>query len=248
MELFIVTMLTLIAIQTSYLFLTRVLKKGQQRTSRPIFVDTSVLIDGRITSVARSGFVDTALYIPRSVIGELQLLADTGDSDKRTRARHGLDVVAELQEMPMVKVKIFRDSNRAEEGVDSRLLKLAKRYNGSICTIDYNLAKVALVEGIKVLNINDLAMSLRMLHLPGEKTHIELIQHGQDSHQAVGYLGDGTMVVIERASSYIGKTVEVEFIRSLQTAAGRMMFAKLVNEKESSRESKHRKQSNPKSK
>lgn len=244
MEIFIITLLIVIVAQTTYLMWARLSKTKQKRTIRPVFVDTSVLIDGRIILVAQSGFIDATLYIPRSVLGELQTLADNGDSDKRARARHGLDVVAELQRMPTVKVEVFRDSNKAEEGVDSRLLKLAKRHHGSICTIDYNLSKVALVEGIKVLNINDLAMGLRMMHLPGERTFIGLLQPGQDSHQAVGYLGDGTMVVVERASSYIGKTVEVEFIRSLQTAAGRMMFAKLIDDKQPAHGSRHNRTSN----
>jgi len=135
--------------------------------------------------------------------------------------------------MKGVNVEIFQDGSKAEEGVDERLLKLAKQYNGAVCTIDYNLNKVAQVEGIIVLNVNDLAMSLRMAYLPGEKILLELTQKGQDSHQAVGHLTDGTMVVVERASKFIGKTVEIEFIRSLQTAAGKMMFAKLVEPKKS---------------
>jgi uncharacterized protein YacL len=158
-------------------------------------------------------------------------MADHADTEKRSRARHGLDIVTELQNMPGIKVEIFQDGSRAEEGVDERLLKLAKQYNGSICTIDFNLNKVAQVEGIKVLNVNDLAMSLRMAYLPGEKMLLELTGKGQDGHQAVGHLIDGTMVVVEHASSQIGKTVEVEFIRSLQTAAGKMMFAKMVDSK-----------------
>jgi hypothetical protein len=130
--------------------------------------------------------------------------------------------------MPEVDVEILQDGSKAEEGVDERLLKLAKKRSGAICTIDYNLNKVAVVEGIAVLNVNELAQSLRMAYLPGEKILLELVQKGQDSHQAVGYLADGTMVVIEHASKYIGQTVEVEFIRSLQTAAGKMMFARRV--------------------
>ena len=139
--------------------------------------------------------------------------------------------MAELQRMPKVKVEIFQDGSRAEEGVDERLLNLAKKHQGSICTIDYNLNKVALVENINVLNVNDLAMSLRMAYLPGEKMLLELTQKGQDSHQAVGHLSDGTMVVVEHASNRIGQTAEIEFIRSLQTAAGKMMFAKIIENK-----------------
>lgn len=191
-----------------------------------IFVDTSVLIDGRILAVAQSGFITATLAIPRSVMGELQLLADNADSEKRSRARHGMDVAKELQDMKNVSVELFQDSERADEGVDNRLLSLAKTYDGALCTIDYNLSKVAEVEGIRICNVNELAKNLRMAYLPGEKTKIELVQKGESSHQGVGYLPDGTMVVVEQASGNIGQTVEVEFIRSLQTAAGKMMFAK----------------------
>jgi uncharacterized protein YacL len=232
MEIIIIILLLIIMAEVSYLVAVNTKKLSHKKAVRPIFVDTSVLIDGRIIAVAQSGFVGGTLSIPRSVIGELQFLADNADAEKRSRARHGLDVVAELQNMPGVKVEIFQDGSRAEEGVDERLLKLAKKYNGAICTIDYNLNKVAQVENITVLNVNDLAMSLRMAYLPGEKMLLELTGKGQDSHQAVGHLADGTMVVVEHANGQIGKTVEIEFIRSLQTAAGKMMFAKTTNPSE----------------
>lgn len=200
-----------------------------KRAHRQMFIDTSVLIDGRITSIAKSGFLSDTLVIPRSVIGELQLLADNADGEKRTRARHGLDVVSELQAMDEVEVAIYPDGSRAEEGVDERLLKLAKQHGGTLCTIDYNLNKVAQVEGIQVVNVNDLSKGLRMAYLPGEKLKISLTTKGNDSSQAVGHLEDGTMVVVEQAKGKIGTAVEVEVIRSLQTAAGRMMFARLID-------------------
>ena len=218
-------LLAIIAIQTTYLSARRLIKL-RRRNGRYVFVDTSVLIDGRIVSVAESGFIPGILAIPRSVLGELQFLADNGDTDKRTRARHGLDVVSELQELGTVETIIFNDSVRAEEGVDNRLLTLAKRHKGLLCTIDYNLNKVAQAGNLVVLNINELAKTLRMAYLPGEKMLLELTQKGNDGHQAVGHLVDGTMVVVEHAHQLIGKTVEVEFIRSLQTAAGKMMFAR----------------------
>lgn len=245
MESYIVIILAIILIETSYLVAVNTKKLSHKKEVRPIFVDTSVLIDGRIIAVAGSGFVSGVLNIPRSVIGELQFLADNADNEKRSRARHGLDVVSELQNMPGVQVKIFQDGSRAEEGVDERLLKLAKTYQGSICTIDYNLNKVAQVEGIVVLNVNDLAMSLRMAYLPGEKMLLELTQKGQDSHQAVGHLTDGTMVVVEHANDKIGQTVEIEFIRSLQTAAGKMMFAKLVGVKKQLKKNQPERKSKP---
>jgi rRNA-processing protein FCF1 len=228
MDTLIIVLLFLIAAEASYLTYTNFQKHGRTSQS-PIFVDTSVLIDGRIVSIAESGFMSRTLYIPRSVVGELQFLADNADSEKRTRARHGLDIINELQALTTVETKIFQDGTRAKDGVDNRLLELAKKHNGSICTIDYNLNKVAVVEGITVLNVNDLAKTLRMAYLPGEHISIEITQKGNDSHQGVGHLTDGTMVVVEQAGQLVGNTVEIEFIRSLQTAAGKMMFAKLAN-------------------
>jgi uncharacterized protein YacL len=211
-------------------YLVAKLPRQTNTKKRMILVDTSVLIDGRIIPVAKSGFIGDTLAIPRSVIGELQFLADNADHDKRARARQGLDNVKQLQDMDHLDVLILQDGSKAKEGVDERLLNLAKKHSGSvICTIDYNLNKVAVVEGIMVLNVNELAQGLRMSYLPGEQMLLELVQKGQDGHQGVGYLKDGTMVVVEQASKYIGKTVSIEFIRSLQTAAGRMMFARLVD-------------------
>ncbi len=210
-------------------YLVAKLPRQTNTKKRLILVDTSVLMDGRIIPIAKSGFIGDTLAIPRSVIGELQFLADNADHDKRSRARMGLDIVKELQDIDYLDVIILQDGSKAKEGVDERLLVLAKKHSGSvICTIDYNLNKVAVVEGIMVLNVNELAQSLRMSYLPGERMILELVQKGQDSHQGVGYLKDGTMVVVEQASKMIGKSVEIEFIRSLQTAAGRMMFARPV--------------------
>jgi len=207
-----------------------------KKQGRPILIDTSVLIDGRIISVAQSGFITDTLVIPRSVIGELQFLADNADHEKRARARHGLDVVTELQNIPHVTVEILQDGSKASEGVDERLLLLAKKHGAAICTIDYNLNKVAVVEGLTVLNVNELAQSLRMAYLPGEHMLLELVQKGQEQHQAVGYLPDGTMVVVENSQKNIGQSIEVEFIRSLQTAAGRMMFAKPIEKQVASKQ------------
>lgn len=228
MDTLIIVLLLVVLAELTYMLAKNQNKPITKDGSQPIFVDTSVLIDGRIISIAQSGFIGDTLVIPRSVVGELQFLADNADHEKRARARHGLDVISELQAMPKVKVEILQDGSKAEEGVDERLLNLAKQHGGAICTIDFNLNKVAQVEDLRVLNVNELAQSLRMSFLPGERTKIELTQKGQDSHQAVGYLPDGTMVVIEHAVKQIGQAVEVEFIRSLQTAAGKMMFAKLV--------------------
>ena len=214
--------------EISYL-LARLPKNSIKSKDRAILVDTSVLMDGRIAAVAQTGFIGGTLVIPRSVIGELQFLADHADSDKRARARYGLDVVTELQAMEQVDVELLQDGSHAREGVDDRLLKLAKQHGAVIMTLDYNLNKVAAVEGTEVLNLNELAQSIRMEHLPGEKITLEIIQKGQDAHQGVGYLPDGTMVVVDQANSQIGQTLDVEIVRNLQTAAGRMIFAKKID-------------------
>ena len=224
----VLLIITLIILgEVSYL-LARLPRNTLKTKGRALLVDTSVLMDGRITAVAKTGFIGDTLVIPRSVVGELQFLADHADSDKRARARYGLDVVTELQAMDEVEVELLQDGSKAREGVDERLLSLAKQHGAWLLTIDYTLNKVAAVEGIGVLNINELAQSIRMAHLPGEHLTLALLQKGQDAHQAVGHLPDGTMVVVEQASSQLGRTCEVEIIRNLQTAAGKMIFAKLV--------------------
>ncbi len=190
-----------------------------------VFIDTSSLIDGRILAAAATGFIPQKLVIPASVMAELQLLADGSDPDKRSKARYGIDVATMLRENSMLRVIIFEDG-AARSGVDDRLRELARKYKGYICTVDYNLNKVAGAEGIQVLNVNELAGGLRVNHLPGEKLSLTITQKGNDAHQGIGHLADGSMVVVEQASGEIGKTITVEIIRSLQTAAGRMLFAK----------------------
>ena len=195
---------------------------------RPIIVDSSVLIDGRIIDIAKTGFVPGSLIVPSSVLREMQYLADNADSDKRARARHGLDVVNQLQKLDTVDVEVLDDGLPQEGGVDERLVELSKSLGGLLLTLDFNLNKVATAESIQVLNINELAQTLRMSYLPGEKRYITLVNKGQDKTQAVGYLEDGTMVVVENAGGQIGQSVEVSFTRALQTAAGKMLFAKKI--------------------
>lgn len=223
----LLAILLVILLETSYI-MYKIQRQQTRSKNTSVYVDTSVLIDGRILAIAETGFITAELVIPRSVISELQLLADGSDHEKRSRARNGLDIAQKLRECEAVTVTLLQDG-AAKEGVDERLLQLAKKHGGMICTIDYNLNKVAQVEGIRVLNVNELAKNVRLLHLPGEVRSIELTQKGQDSHQGIGYIEDGTMVVVENASRYIGKTVDVEFIRALQTDAGKMMFAKMRN-------------------
>lgn len=216
----------IIALEVTVLLVLK-LKQPRFKVSRgSMLLDTSAIMDGRIVDIARTGIITAELIVPRSVIRELQLLADKADHDKRMRARRGLENVRDLQKLETVGVTVINDGYVDSGGVDERLLELAKRYEASIATTDYNLNKVAKVVGITVVNVNELAQLLRAQHLPGELFDIELIQAGANRDQAVGYLADGTMVVVENAKNQIGKTIAVEVVRNLQTEAGRMMFAK----------------------
>lgn len=229
MELFIAGALGLILAETTYL----TYRQSNINTTKKndILIDTSVLIDGRIVAIARSGLVSARLIVPRSVVRELQFMADKADHDKRERARFGLEVIEKLQELPDVDVEVRDDGSVSEHGVDEQLIILAQRSGAKLCTIDYNLNKAARVQSVEIININELAHALRVVHLPGEKISVELVQPGQDKKQAVGYLDDGTMVVVDDSRELIGQTTDVELTRVLQTAAGRMMFAKRLSAK-----------------
>lgn len=209
--------------ETTYLFAKSV---QPAKVKDGILLDTSVLIDGRIVAIARSGLVSAKLIVPRSVVRELQFMADRADHDKRERARFGLDVIEQLQNIDEVKLEVVEDGVTSQQGVDEQLINLAIKWQAKLCTIDYNLNKSARVQNVRVVNINELGHALRVTYLPGEKLEVKLQQPGQDSHQAVGYLDDGTMVVVDNAKSFIGQTLTVEATRVLQTAAGKMMFAK----------------------
>lgn len=197
------------------------------RRKNAVLLDTCALIDGRIIEVVKSGFVPAQLLIPRFVLAELQLLADKSDHLKRERARYGLSVVQELQASKHTDVRVISDDITDADGVDDKLVKLALKQGALLFTTDYNLLKVAEIEGVRVLNINELSQNLRPVRLPGEKATLKIVQKGQERSQGVGYLEDGTLVVVDKAGTRIGKVVEVEFTRNLQTTAGRMMFASL---------------------
>ena len=223
MEYLLLLILFGVFLQTSYL----VFYKDKRKTgSKVIVLDTSVLIDGRIESIVRSGLVTSELIVTKSVIRELQFMADKADHEKRERARFGLEIIEKLQSIEMVSVRVVDDGVIDQHGVDEQLMNFAARNGYRLCTIDYNLNKAARVQAVEVININELAHSLRVLHLPGEVIDVQLIQPGQDKRQAVGYLDDGTMVVVDDAREDINTTVSVELVRVLQTSAGRMMFAK----------------------
>lgn len=202
-------------------------RKRKPTNNQAIILDTSGIIDGRILAVAKSGFIPHSVIVPQFVVAELQYLADTGDALKRERARFGLDVIRELQDLRRTTVVIAREQFKNIREVDDKLIALAKQYGAMLYTTDYNLNKVAQIEGVHVLNVNELAQALRPPRLPGERLEIKITQIGQDKTQGVGYLEDGTMVVVEGASRLVGKRVLVQFSRMLQTQAGKMMFAVL---------------------
>jgi rRNA-processing protein FCF1 len=204
-------------------------KRKNDQPAASVVLDTSGIIDGRVVEIARAGFVPQNVVVPQFVIAELQFLADHGDTHKRERARYGLDIIRELQDVRRIEVSISREKFESIKEVDDKLVALAKRYGAYLYTTDFNLNKVAQIEGVQVLNVNELAHALRPNLLPGERVSLKLTQVGQDRTQGVGYLNDGTMVVVEQASRYVGQQVQAICTRILQTQAGKMMFATLAN-------------------
>ena len=235
MELFILIFVLAILAETTVL-LVKNHAPAKNQSRQKIYVDTSVLIDGRIVNIAKTGFIMKDLVILKSVLLELQLLADSKDSEKRTRARAGLSVAKELERVVHFDTEIY-DDNAPRAKVDEQLLKYAKENHGIILTLDYNLIKVAEAEKIETLNINDLAISTRNAFLPGEKVDVEILSKGANKGQGVGHLTDGTMVVVDNADKRIGETLTVELIKLHETSAGKMIFAKIAP-KNSSRQSK----------
>lgn len=198
----------------------------QDQREEYVILDTSVVIDGRIADICHTRFLDARLLVPRFVLRELQQVADSSDSLKRARGKRGFDILQRMQKSNEVDVKIHEDDFPELKEVDTKLIKLAKLLNAKILTNDYNLNRVAALEGVGVLNINDLANALRPVVLPGEALEVKLIKEGKEYHQGVGYLDDGTMVVLENAKHLIGQNVKAVVTSVLQTSAGRMIFAK----------------------
>ncbi|MDO5715659.1 MAG: TRAM domain-containing protein [Tissierellia bacterium] len=192
----------------------------------PKILDTSVIIDGRILEICRSGFLEGPLVVATFVLEELQHIADSSDGLKRNRGRRGLDVVKALQEEGDLEVIIFQEDYPEIGEVDSKLLKLTKELKGKIVTNDFNLNKVASVQTLKVLNINELANAVKPAFLPGEELEIQIVKSGKEQNQGLGYLDDGTMIVVENGKHLMGQKVEVVVTSALQTAAGKMIFAK----------------------
>ncbi|NLX84753.1 MAG: TRAM domain-containing protein [Synergistaceae bacterium] len=197
--------------------------------SIPKVLDTSAIIDGRILDVAQSGFIEGTIVLPRFILAELQGVADSTDPLRRTRGRRGMTVVTELQKINTLNIEIpettLKDLER--DKVDEALVVLARQLNGKVITTDYNLNQIAQIEGVSVLNVNDLANSLKPMLLPGENVEIDIIRIGKENHQGVGYLDDGTMLVVEDGYKRIGERVQVTVTSMLQTSAGRMVFGRI---------------------
>jgi len=192
-------------------------------------LDTSAIIDGRVGELCKSGFIEGSLVVPRFVLNELQNLADSSDNTRRARGRHGLDLLNELRQTPNNEVKIHETTD-SNEPVDSRLIRLARLLNSRIVTTDYNLGRVAELQKVRVLNVHLLAGILRSSVIPGEKLRLKLIKEGKEAHQAVGFLPDGTMIVVNHGRALLGQEVDVTISGAIQTAAGRMVFADLQKE------------------
>jgi uncharacterized protein YacL len=194
--------------------------------SRTILLDTSVIIDGRIADIARTGFLPGSLLIPRFVLLELQYIADSPDSLRRQRGRRGMEVLSQLQKEPSIPVRVSDVDVDGVREVDDKLVILARQLRCPILTNDYNLNRIAELQGVTVLNVNELANAVKSVLLPGEVLNIRVIQEGKESNQGVGYMDDGTMVVVENGRDYIDQEIEVMVTKVLQTAAGRMIFGR----------------------
>ncbi|CEI74341.1 MULTISPECIES: PIN/TRAM domain-containing protein [Romboutsia] len=201
-------------------------KKEINRVIPPKVLDTSVIIDGRIADICKTGFVEGKLVIPEFVLDELRHIADSSDDLKRVRGRRGLDILNIIKEELQIEVEITKTDFDDIAEVDSKLLKLAKTLNGKVVTNDYNLNKVAQVQGVEVLNINELANAVKPVAIPGEAMVVQVVKEGKEHSQGIAYLDDGTMIVVDGGKKYMGQTISVLVTSVLQTPAGRMIFGK----------------------
>src|SRR6476660_8880311 len=203
---------------------------GAEKQGRKSFkiLDTSVIIDGRIADIAETGFLDGIVVIPQFVLRELQLVADSADSLKRNRGRRGLDILQRIQKIVTVSVQIVEDDFPTVREVDLKLIELAKAYEAKIITNDFNLNKVAQLQGVEVLNINELANAPKPIVLPGETMRVFILKEGKEYNQGVAYLDDGTMVVVDNARRMISKTIDIVVTSVLQTTAGKMIFGRYI--------------------
>jgi uncharacterized protein YacL len=210
--------------------------KGSQKKDGGKILDTSVIIDGRVADICETDFLEGPLIIPQFILQELQHIADSADSLKRARGRRGLDILNRMQKGDTVEVKVVDDDYPDIKEVDAKLIALAREMNAKVVTNDFNLNKVAQLQGVLVLNINQLANALKPMVLPGEVLHLQIMREGKEQGQGVAYLDDGTMVVVENASRHLGQKVEASVTSILQTTAGRMIFSTL---KEEQRQRRH---------
>ena len=194
-------------------------------------LDTSVIIDGRVADVCETGFIDGLLIIPQFVLRELQLVADSSDQLKRNRGRRGLDILQRMQKMGTIQIQIVEEDFPQVREVDMKLIELAKQFEGKIVTNDFNLNKVAQLQGVAVLNVNELANALKPVVLPGETMRVFILKEGKEYNQGVAYLDDGTMVVVDNAKKMISKTIDIAVTSVLQTTAGKMIFGKFEERK-----------------
>ena len=195
-----------------------------------VLLDTSVIIDGRIMDIAQTGFLRDKILVPHFVLAELQYIADSSDALRRNRGRRGLEVLNLLQKEPLVDIEFIDEDVPEVTEVDMKLIKLATRRNAAIMTNDYNLNRVAQLEGVRILNLNNLANALKPVVIPGEEMNIQVIKEGKEQNQGVAYLDDGTMIVVENGRRYMNQTIGVIVTSVLQTAAGRMIFATPASE------------------
>ncbi len=204
---------------------------GFMRNTAPVstskILDTSVIIDGRVFDICKTGFLEGELVIPQFVLAELRHIADSSDALRRNRGRRGLDVLGRIQTELKIPVRIEETDYEDVAEVDVKLLRLARQLNGIVVTNDYNLNKVAGVTGVKVLNINELANAVKPVVLPGEEMTVQIVREGKEPGQGVGYLDDGTMIVVDNARRHVGETIDVVVTTVLQTSAGRMIFARI---------------------
>jgi len=204
----------------------------EEKTPAPtteILLDTSVIIDGRILDISRTGFIPGTMLVPRFVLGELQHIADSSDPLKRMRGRRGLEVLDELQREERIPVRMIDDDVPGVRAVDDKLVLLGQKLHAQLMTNDFNLNSIAKLQGVNVLNVNELANAVKAVFLPNEQMNIRVIQEGREPDQGVGYLADGTMVVVENGKLYLDRTIEVVVTRMIQTAAGKMYFARPTN-------------------
>lgn len=198
---------------------------GSLALTRPLILDTSTIIDGRILDIAKTGFIFGFILVPKFVLTELQQVADSADDLKRQRGRRGFDTIEELKKIKSVRVEVW-DKDQSGKLVDEKLINLAKGLNGKILTTDFNLNKLATVSNIPVLNVNDLANAVKTSALPGERLEVKIVHLGKDKSQGVGYLADGTMIVVADSAQNLGQTIKVQVTKNIQTPAGRIIFAK----------------------